>query len=720
MEPSFLPSASTCALRRGATCVTMCVALLVIVGGGEARAQVPALGKGFLIDGPGTLTSDPNEVISGRNSIKGSYSGAGSFTQFLLTDPTFIRFVRSQTYTITLRYRVLAQGTRGFEFGFFSDAGSREGRFVRSGFFSGATGTSGTATLTARLEAYDDYTAGFKIEGTGAVAVDDIRITDEAGRLVVSENAEGPTLVPGPWNLQLTDATHLHQDGTAFFLRTAVPNDLDDDGYPEAVLTLADTHNNSTTPSAPIIVQAHGQLRIATADFFPAGTPTVKMSPMTLFADLNGDGLKDILFSESGSDINGPGSAIGVGLNLGGGKYRNVQPLIPASQQGTRSYAIAVGDVLGEGRTEIILPDKEGGANTALLRWNGSGFDEIRNWIPQAIWGRSGPYQLHRHSWMNLADFDGDGKQDLLVSGQQGDTNITIVFGASGGFSTVTTAMKLPDGPWGHFDPGAKPPAAQGAEVQPIVVADFNNDGRVDIFASERKVVEYQPGAFTDATHPSYADLHKNGGTVYSDDSFQVFINQGARRFVDVTAPNYVNLGDRTYFSLLPIDINNDGFLDIVGGYQAVLVFKSVWGTTFFLNDGTGRFQPVDGSQVLGATTTPSNGELWNLGSFVPTVITPERIEGIVVETVGINCRACTGLNIYKVVGNGSLGTGPNFADSAKLGVAGFNEFFYLNQHPDVAAAVQRGEYRSGLDNYLVDGRAKGYAMHAPNARVRR
>jgi hypothetical protein len=103
----------------------------------------------------------------------------------------------------------------------------------------------------------------------------------------------------------------------------------------------------------------------------------------------------------------------------------------------------------------------------------------------------------------------------------------------------------------------------------------------------------------------------------------------------------------------------------------------------------------------------------------VPTRITPDRIEGIVAETVGINCAACTGLNVYKVVGNGSIGTGPSFVDSAKLGVAGFNEFFYLNEHPDGAAAVQRGEYRSGLEHYLVEGQARSYARHAPNARVR-
>lgn len=703
-----------------ATRVTVCVALLVAIGGSDARAQVSAVGKGFLLDGAGSLTSNPSEVVSGRTSIKGSYSGAGRFTQFLRTDPTFIRFVRSQTYTITLRYRVLAQGSGGFEFGFFSNAGSSQGRFVRSELFGGATGASGTATLTARLEAYDDYTAGFKIEGTGAVAVDDIRITDAGGQLIVSENAEGPTIVPGPLNLQLTDATHLHLDANAFFLRSAAANDLDGDGYPEALLTLSDTHNDSTTAIPVLVIQANGQMRIATSEFFPAGVPTVKHSPMTLFADLNADGLQDIIFSEAGGDPYGAGR-ISVALNQGAGKYRDVSSLIPADQQHTRSYAIVVGDVLSDGNVEILLPDEESGANSVLLRWNGNGFDEIRNWIPPSIWGMSPPYFLHQQSWMNLADFDGDGKQDLLVSGQQGQTNITIVFGASAGFSKVTTALKLPDGPWGHFDPGAKPPAAQGAEVQPIVVADFNNDGRPDIFAAERKVVEYQPGAFNDTTDPDYANLHAKGGTVYSDDSFQVLINQGSRRFVDVTAPNYVNFGSRTYFALLPVDINNDGFVDIVGGYQdSLTIFKSVWSTTFFLNDGTGRFQPVDGSQLLGVTTTPSNGQIWNLGSFVPTVVTPQRIEGIVAETVGINCGACTGLNIYKVVGNGSIGTGPNFVDSAKLGVAGFNEFFYLNQHPEVAAAVQRGEYRSGLEHYVVEGRAKGYAMHAPNARAPR
>jgi hypothetical protein len=46
----------------------------------------------------------------------------------------------------------------------------------------------------------------------------------------------------------------------------------------------------------------------------------------------------------------------------------------PALVSQDRSAAIAAGDLLGDGRVEIILPDEDDGANTALLRWNGNGF----------------------------------------------------------------------------------------------------------------------------------------------------------------------------------------------------------------------------------------------------------------------------------------------------------------------------------------------------------
>ena len=682
-----------------ATRVTVCVALLVVVSVRDASAQVSALGKGFLFYAPGGLTSNPNEVISGRSSIKVSNSGTDLFMPFLRTDSNFIHFAHGQTYTITVSYRVIAQGSRGCNMSFSSETGVREGRGFRTVSFGGATGTSGTATLTERLDSYDDFIVDFRIEGTGTFAVDDIRITDSAGQLVVSENAEGPTIVPGPLNLQLTDAIFLPFGTLAAFLKSAVATDLDGDGYPEGLLTLTDSHNGSRTPVPILVIQADGKMRVATTDFFPGGIPTVNHSPSTAIVDLNGDGLNDMVFAEAGGDPVGEGR-MSIAMNLGGGKYRDVSDLTPADLQNTRSYAFVAGDVLSDGHVDILLPDAETGRNTALLRWSGDHFDAIRNWIPQSLWA-SEPNGLHHHTWLNLADLDNDGRQDLIVGGQPQTPNIRLAFGASGGFSAAGV-VTLPDGPWGHI-PGGRPIGIPGGIPDPVVVADFNNDGLADIFAAERKAV------------------WDGQNSVFSDVSIQVFINQGSRRFIDVTAPNYDNLGDRYYFSLQPVDVNNDGFLDVIGLSQTIRpsTLRMMYGTTFFLNDGAGHFQVVDGSQVLGVTTTPSNGDRWSLGSFVPTVITPQRIEGIVAETVGLTCGNCTGLNLYKIVGNGSIGTGPNFADSARLGVAGFNEFFYLNQHPEVAAAIERGEYRSGLDHYLVEGYAKGYAMHAPNARGR-
>lgn len=668
-----------------------------------ASAQVAALGKGWLLDSAGSVTSASAEVIAGRSSVKASGTSSGTSLVFLQTDPAFVRFLPSQSYTMTWSYRIITASDAGFEYGFTSSEGNAVGDFGPSNVLRGASGSSGTVTTTFTLRNRGDYRIVFALAGTGAIVVDDIRITGASGQLVVaSENAEGPSLAPGPLNFQVTDAITLFTPAQASE-RSAAVKDLDGDGYPETILTLT-APRPSTTPLEPIVIEASGRMRLATADFFPAGAPTVKHSPVTLFADINNDRLTDILFADAGSDAPPfPGSRIGVALNVGGGKYRDVSSLIPASQQTTRSYAIAAGDIFGDGRVEIILPDQNHGTNTALLRWNGNGFDEIRNWIPQSIWS-AGPSLLNFSSAMSLADFDRDGRLDLLVTGQQNNPNFQIVFGGAGGF-TAGTLLVLPDGPFGHTQGGPQPNGTlTTAEVSPVAVADFNNDGLPDIFSGIRNITLFADGSF-----------------VVGDMTYAVRLNQGSRRFIDATPSPYVNLGRVQYQDFITVDMNNDGFLDVVGTYSTDPPpgTSPQWGTSLFLNDGTGAFQIVDGAQFIGATTTPPNGNRWGLGSFVPTVINPGRTEGIVYQTVG-GCGApggcpAVGLNLYKVVANGALGTGPNFVDPATLGVPGFNEHFYLRRYPDAAAAVQSGRYASGLTHYLAVGKNNGYL---PSARL--
>ena len=151
--------------------VAKCLLLLAVC---PAYAQIATLGRGWLLDSAGSITSVPSEVISGKNSVKGSLSGpdSGMVHFFLRTDRTFIQFAPNQTFTITLSYRILTAGSAGFQFGFFSSSAQSHAAFLPTSVINGSAGTSGTATLTSNLESYSDVQVGFSVGGTGAIAVD--------------------------------------------------------------------------------------------------------------------------------------------------------------------------------------------------------------------------------------------------------------------------------------------------------------------------------------------------------------------------------------------------------------------------------------------------------------------------------------------------------------------------------------------------------------------
>jgi uncharacterized protein (TIGR03437 family) len=697
------------------------------------HAQALTLGKGFVLGPAGGITADPTQVISGKRSISGSYFGAQTYTSFLYTDPSIIQLLPNQSYKVTFSYRIITAPSTSFSVIIYSPTAASSGQFLPGTNITGSAGMTRTATLISTLGSFTDYEVLWSIAGTGAIVIDDIQIVNSAtGQIVITEAGEGPTIKPGLLNFSITDSQSftLGPIGqTTNVIRSAALKDLDGDGYPEAILTV--TTYPDQLPQPPTILSASTKITLETNTFFPSGGPTLRHSPLTQFVDINGDGVDDILFAESGLD-HPPwtGSVIGVGLSNGQKAFTNVSPLIPSELQTVKAYTLAAGDINGDGRVKVILPDTYSGIDTALLHWNGSGFDVQKNWIDQNLW--AAPTKLSSQERLIVTDLDGDGYQDLLIGGQNWVPNTQALFGSPDGF-TADNLLTLPDGQFGHtsFETFSKNgvPIARGANVDNIVVADLNNDGIPDIFTLQEQVVNYRPGVITNKSCDNYADVLANGGTCSEEGEIglQVFLNKGGRNFGDYTSASTASiLGRRLYEAVLPVDINNDGFMDVVGIYYTKPYVGEpgfAWGTTIFLNDGTGAFQVVDGTEILPVAVISSSASdrKWELGGFLPTVVRPGRTEGVIVESVSGSCTssACpvtaNALNVYKVVANGSIGTGPNFADPAPLGAPGFNEFYYLRHYPDAVAAVQAGQYPNGLAHYLAVGKAKGYLAHAPN-----
>ena len=131
---------------------------------------------GLRLDVAGSITSAPAEVISGGRSIKGSYTGAGSFTNILRGDSSTLNLRPNESYRVTFRYKVLVTPDKGFNSFFVSGKGFQQGFSpVNSFFVQAPAGSTGEATFTERLANFDDYSVLWTVIGQGAIAIDDIR-----------------------------------------------------------------------------------------------------------------------------------------------------------------------------------------------------------------------------------------------------------------------------------------------------------------------------------------------------------------------------------------------------------------------------------------------------------------------------------------------------------------------------------------------------------------
>jgi hypothetical protein len=412
----------------------------------------------------------------------------------------------------------------------------------------------------------------------------------------------------------------------AFYYRSGVLWDLDGDGYADPILTISTYPHNEPHPVV-VLSGAEGALAI-TESVFPAGAPWLRHSTQTHVVDYDGDGELDLLFSEAGLDFPPwTGERVGIARGLGGGRFLDVSDSVPSAAKNLRCYAMAAGDLRGDGSVQILLPAQTHPPDSGLLSWRDGGWDFQKDWIAEEIWWAQ---QLNAGTAMHILDIDGDGHDDLYVSGAWTIPSHRVMWGGEE-LPLSSPPTTLPEGPYGH-NPWEElqitdEPFLTGGDVHHSIFADFTGDGALDLVSIHERVDAYAPGH-----EPEQEDgVAINSGVVYRELSLQVLQGDGGRTFVDISPSGAdAELGRLYYSALFPIDLDQDGDLDLVGHYWNKSFNQPRWGTTLFINDGAGRFDRIDGQDAFPEIwRATSHVNRLGLGAFFPTRIHDDGTDGL-------------------------------------------------------------------------------------------
>ena len=258
--------------------------------------------------------------------------------------------------------------------------------------------------------------------------------------------------------------------------------------------------------------------------------------------DVNGDGKADLIVANSGWYPSYTGSA---SVYLGNGNGTFQKPTTYPTAAG--SCFVALGDINGDGAPELIVVNWSGSVSVLGNRGDGSFFG-ARNYAV----GNT-PYSLA------LGDFNDDGALDIAVANSGGNSVSLLLGSGTGNFST---ASSMP----------------VGNSPESILVGDFNGDGRADLAVTSSAGVSvllgtgnanFQlPRTYAAGSNPysvASADFNGDGKpdlAVANLDSGNVSILLGNG---DGTFQNAVNYPAGVNSESLDIgDFNADGVADLV------------------------------------------------------------------------------------------------------------------------------------------------------------
>lgn len=351
--------------------------------------------------------------------------------------------------------------------------------------------------------------------------------------------------------------------------------------------------------------QASGLNFAPVVDYDSGGSPY-----SSVVADVNGDGKLDLIVANFYSVSRcGPNGSVGVLLGNGDGTF---QAAVCYSSGGIEATSVAVADVNGDGKPDVLVANVCAGSNCSMFGGDGAISVLLGNGdgtFQAAVTYSSGGGDA---TSVAVADVNGDGKLDLLVANSC-DTSGNSCNNDPPPDGSVNVLLGNGDGtfqPAVSYDSGGK-------QTLSMAVADINGDGKPDLLvanpcaANSPSCYESLPGsagvllgngdgtfqaAVTysssgEAVSVAVADVNGDGkpDLLLADGSADVLLGNGDGTFQ--TGVSYYNSDGSPASAIAVGDVNGDGKPDLlVLSSETSPLITGLIGV--LLGNGDGTFQP--------------------------------------------------------------------------------------------------------------------------------